>query len=115
MNKWLLHVEGFSVFLLSSYLYWHFDLNWVLFISLLLVPDLSMLGYLRNAKFGAFLYNMFHTYSLPIFFLLISSFLSIPLAMAASLIWLAHIGVDRMFGFGLKYASQFNDTHLNRV
>ena len=30
-------------------------------------------------------------------------------------IWLAHIGVDRMVGYGLKYPTSSKDTHLNRV
>jgi hypothetical protein len=34
-----------------------------------------------------------------------------PLLLA--LIWVAHIGLDRMPGFGLKYPTEFNDTHLS--
>jgi hypothetical protein len=33
--------------------------------------------------------------------------------LALSLIWIAHIGFDRMLGFGLKYPTVFKDTHLN--
>lgn len=29
--------------------------------------------------------------------------------------WLAHIGADRLLGYGLKYPSSFKDTHLQRV
>ena len=32
-----------------------------------------------------------------------------------ALIWLAHIGVDRLLGYGLKYPTGFKDTHLQRV
>jgi hypothetical protein len=32
-----------------------------------------------------------------------------------ALIWLAHIGVDRLLGYGLKYPTAFKDTHLQRV
>jgi hypothetical protein len=32
-----------------------------------------------------------------------------------TLIWIAHIGVDRALGYGLKYPSSFKDTHLQRV
>jgi Domain of unknown function (DUF4260) len=28
---------------------------------------------------------------------------------------IAHIGFDRMLGYGLKYASGFGDTHLSRI
>lgn len=30
-----------------------------------------------------------------------------------ALIWTAHIGLDRMLGFGLKYPTRFKDTHLD--
>ena len=32
-----------------------------------------------------------------------------------ALIWLAHIGMDRTLGFGLKYPTVFEDTHLQHV
>jgi hypothetical protein len=31
------------------------------------------------------------------------------------LIWLAHVGADRLLGYGLKYPTGFRDTHLQRV
>ena len=38
-----------------------------------------------------------------------------PLTVAVALIWSAHIGMDRTVGYGLKYPSSFEDTHLGRV
>jgi hypothetical protein len=35
-----------------------------------------------------------------------------PLVLALGLLWLAHIGMDRLAGFGLKYDSGFQRTHL---
>ena len=32
-----------------------------------------------------------------------------------ALIWVAHIGMDRLMGYGLKYPSAFKDTHLQHV
>ena len=32
-----------------------------------------------------------------------------------ALIWAAHIGVDRVLGYGLKYPTAFRDTHLGPV
>ena len=32
-----------------------------------------------------------------------------------ALIWLAHIGGDRMVGYGLKYPDSFKHTHFNEV
>jgi len=37
------------------------------------------------------------------------------LAVQIALAWLAHIGIDRALGFGLKYSTAFDDTHLQRV
>ena len=36
-------------------------------------------------------------------------------AIQLALIWLTHIGVDRAVGYGLKYPTDFKDTHLQRV
>jgi len=74
-----------------------------------------MIGYMMNRKVGAIIYNMIHTYVLSIIVLLFGFITNIELLMIIGLIWTAHIGMDRMFGFGLKYPTQFNDTHLNRV
>lgn len=115
MNKLLLHVEGFFVLLFSIYWYATMGLSWILFAVLLFAPDLAMLGYLTGHKTGAVIYNMFHTYSLPILIVLIASVFSQSLWLAVGLIWLAHIGMDRMIGYGLKYPTAFKDTHLNRV
>jgi hypothetical protein len=38
-----------------------------------------------------------------------------PLLLALSVIWIAHIGMDRMFGFGLKLPDSFRRTHLQRI
>jgi hypothetical protein len=32
-----------------------------------------------------------------------------------ALIWAAHIGFDRLVGYGLKYGTGFKETHLGRV
>ena len=115
MIKMLLHIEGFAVLVLSLYFYGYSQFSWVLFFILLLAPDISMLGYLLNNKVGAMLYNLFHTYSLSIGTVICGSVLSNSTVLAIGLIWSAHIGMDRMIGYGLKYPTKFKDTHLNRV
>ena len=111
----LLHIEGFAVLVLSLYFYGYSQFSWVLFFILLLAPDISMLGYLLNNKVGAMLYNLFHTYSLSFGTVICGSVLSNSTVLAIGLIWSAHIGMDRMIGYGLKYPTKFKDTHLNRV
>lgn len=74
-----------------------------------------MIGYLINTKVGAKCYNIFHTYSLSITIVIVGLLLTDQLVLAVGLIWSAHIGMDRAIGYGLKYSTNFKDTHLNRV
>ncbi|GAA4080855.1 DUF4260 domain-containing protein [Amphibacillus indicireducens] len=115
MPKLLLHIEGLAVFALSFYIYHHFQFSWILFVALLFVPDLAMLGYFINPKLGSMIYNLFHTYTVAISVLFIGLLLSSSITLSIGIIWLAHIGMDRLFGFGLKYPTAFKDTHFNRV
>jgi len=87
----------------------------LLFAVLLFAPDLSMLGYLVNARTGAVVYNSAHLYLLPGILFALGYALTAPLAMQIALIWFAHIGMDRTMGFGLKYPTEFKDTHMQHV
>lgn len=89
--------------------------SWIAFVVLLFVPDVSMIGYLVDARFGAWAYNVAHTYLLPTVLLAAGYALGAPLAVQIGLIWLAHIGLDRTLGYGLKYPTEFKDTHLQHV
>ncbi|MCM3586732.1 DUF4260 domain-containing protein [Mesobacillus maritimus] len=115
MVKALLHIEGLFVLILSLTVYANQEFSWFLFIVLLFLPDLSMVGYLFSNKVGAFLYNTFHTYSLAIIVLILGSMLQNETIIAVGFILTAHIGMDRMLGYGLKYPTDFKDTHLNRI
>ncbi len=72
-----------------------------------------MLGYLRNPRLGAMLYNLGHSTILPFALIGPGFVLSHPTALAIGLIWLAHVGFDRAAGYGLKYADAFKHTHLS--
>lgn len=74
LNKFLLQMEGLAVLVLSIYFYFHLQFSWGIFPVLLLVPDISALGYLKNVKVGSILYNLFHTYTFPLI-LIICGFL----------------------------------------
>jgi hypothetical protein len=100
--------------LLSVVLYNLTEGSWLLFVLLFLVPDLSMLGYLSGYRTGAVSYNLFHTYVLPGFLAALGLFTGSPLLLSLALVWFAHIGFDRMVGYGLKYPTGFFDTHLRR-
>jgi|SRR5690625_3111795 len=115
VNKILLHLEGLAVLFLSIYLYGYFQFNWFLFIVLLFVPDIAIVGYAVSNKVGAYVYNMAHTYTVAIVILIIGLILKSEILFSIGLIWTAHIGMDRMVGYGLKYSTSFKDNHLNRM
>ena len=111
----VLRAEGAALLASSVLLYWANGESWVMFALLLLAPDLSGLGYLAGPRAGAALYNAFHAYPLPAVVGALGLIGGSPLAMTVALIWFAHIGMDRTLGYGLKYPTRFNDTHLGRV
>lgn len=113
----LLRFEGLVLFVTALIIYGSSEYSWWLFAALILVPDLGMLGYLFNAKVGSITYNLFHTYAFPL-----AAIVSFGAAhfypseiVPYLLVWIAHIGIDRLFGFGLKYSTRFRDTHLQRI
>ncbi|WP_130860915.1 DUF4260 domain-containing protein [Gracilibacillus phocaeensis] len=91
------------------------EFHWLAFILFLLTPDLSMLGYMKNNKIGSIIYNLFHTYTIPMLLIILSVAIHHTVLLLISLIWVAHIGMDRLFGYGLKYPTKFQDTHLERI
>jgi hypothetical protein len=111
----LLHVEGGAILALSLIFFQSSNGSWGLFALLFLAPDLFMLGYLANSRAGAALYNFAHTLTMPSFLLAAGSFAARPSAVQFALIWAAHIGFDRLLGYGLKYPTHFKDSHLQRV
>jgi len=111
----LLRIEGSIVLALSLLLYRENHFSWWLFVALLLAPDLSMIGYLAGTKSGAIAYNLVHTLTGPLLLVGYSVATAHSRLLPYGLIWTAHIGLDRMLGFGLKYPTRFNDTHLQHV
>ena len=111
VSTWL-KLEGLAVLTLSVILYMQFGGSWLLFALLILSPDLAMIGYGINKSIGATLYNLFHTYTAAAIPLGFGLLLGSPLLISLSIIWFAHIGMDRMLGYGLKLPTGFKDTHL---
>ena len=115
MPRILLSLEGLALFIGSIVLYAYTGGSWWLFLLLLLSPDLAMVGYMLNTRLGAMSYNAIHTTVFPLVLAIASLLLSWTLGLHLALIWLAHIGMDRTVGYGLKYSTAFKETHLNRV
>jgi len=113
--KPLLHAEGLAVLIGATLAYRHLHASWLLFALLFFAPDLFMLGYVVGAKPGAWLYNLGHTYLAPALLLVLALGCRLPWLLAWGIIWIAHIGFDRMLGYGLKYEAGFKSTHLGKV
>jgi hypothetical protein len=113
--KAILRLEGAAVLAAASAAYSQLEMSWMMFALLFLVPDVSMLGYLAGRRIGATLYNLGHSYVLPVALGGVGVLLSQRLPAELSLIWVAHIGFDRMLGYGLKYPTAFGHTHLGVV
>lgn len=114
IRTWL-KLEGLAVLALSTLLYASFGGTWLLFFALLLLPDSFMFGYLAGPRVGAFAYNIGHSYVLPAALLATGLFISGTLILSLGLIWFAHIGLDRMLGYGLKFSDAFKHTHLSHA
>lgn len=74
-----------------------------------------MVGYLANTSLGAVLYNSVHTETPPILLLCTAVARNDKKVMGLALCWLAHIGMDRMLGYGLKYGTGFGHTHMGVI
>jgi hypothetical protein len=112
---WWQRAEG--GFILAGALWWyHLNAgNWWLFLLFLFSVDISCLGYLKNPRVGAFFYNLGHSLILPITIMVFAHPGHMHHLFNAALIWAAHIGFDRMSGYGLKYQDSFKHTHLGMI
>lgn len=113
--KNLLRVEDLLLAVLAAYLFLALGFAWWWFVLFLFVPDVGMVGYLANARLGAFIYNIVHHRGVAVICYVLGGLLRTPLLQAAGLVLLAHSSVDRALGYGLKYPDSFQHTHLGRI
>jgi Domain of unknown function (DUF4260) len=111
----VLRVEGAALLLIAVTLYARVGASWWLFAILFLAPDLSFLGYLGGPRTGAIVYNAAHTLVGPLLLALAGLLCPAHVFIPFALIWVAHIGFDRVLGYGLKYAAGFGFTHLGPI
>ena len=110
----LQRLEGGVALALGVIAYAWLGQSWVLFALLFLAPDLAMLAYLRSTATGTLAYNAVHTYLAPALLALLGLAVG-PVAFGLAAIWTAHIGADRLLGYGLKLSSGFDQTHLGPI
>lgn len=114
VRSWL-RLEGLAAFGAGLVLFGLSGGDWLFLIPALLLPDLSAIGYLGGLRVGAFTYNLVHSWALGFIALALGLWLdSAPIQLVAAIL-IAHVGMDRAVGYGLKLPSSFHDTHLGRM
>lgn len=113
--KIFVRLEEFGIFLFSIYLFVTLNYPWWLFPILLLVPDISMIGYTGGTRIGAIVYNLMHFRALALLLYVVGTVLTAPVIALIGVILFAHSSLDRAFGYGLKYGDRFQHTHLGDI
>ena len=113
--KQLIKWEEAAMFLLSIVLISRLPYAWYWWLVWILAPDLSMVAYLGGNRVGAIGYNIVHHKGVAIMLYLVGLFMSHPALEYAGMILFGHSSMDRGMGYGLKYFSGFQDTHLGRI
>ena len=113
--KDVLKLEDAGLFILSIFLFSQLPFSWWWFPALLLLPDLSMLGYLLGNRAGAIIYNLAHRKGIAVILYLSGMYLQNQWLALTGVILLAHSSMDRIFGYGLKYFTGFQHTHLGMI
>jgi hypothetical protein len=115
--SFLLRAEGLMAVAAACFAYHRFfPGHQGLFAMLFLAPDISLLAYLGSrGALAATAYNSLHTYVGPMALGLVALGAGPAWTGQFALIWLAHIGFDRLLGYGLKYPGEFRRTHIQRA
>ncbi len=111
----LLRLEGGAGLVLAIATYFAEGGNPWLLVPLVVAVDVSMVGYLANARLGAITYNALHTWATGIAVLGAGLWTDTAILAIAGAVLVAHVGMDRVLGYGLKYPTGFADTHLGRI
>ncbi|WP_345949683.1 DUF4260 domain-containing protein [Mucilaginibacter sp. PAMB04274] len=100
-------ITAVAIYLLSKY---NLGLPVWLWVLLFFSPDFSMLGYVANARIGAFTYNLFHHRGVALALLATGFLMHLDIFITGGLLLVAHSSFDRMLGYGLKFPDDFKHT-----
>lgn len=120
MIIWVQRIENLALAAFIALAFIVAGFSWWWLFALFLAFDLSALGYIKNARVGAWWYNAVHNYTIPAV---------LGLGYGASVLWESpvdflgllagcwafHVAVDRGLGYGLKLITSFSDTHLGTI
>ncbi len=113
-RRWL-RLEGAAILIAGGVAFGRLGGDFLWLLPALLLPDIAIAGYLGGPRIGAFAYNLVHNWAFGLAIAGAGLALGIiPLALAGTIL-IAHTGMDRAAGYGVKLASGFGDTHLGRI
>jgi hypothetical protein len=113
-RRWL-RIEGLAALLAGAAIYLAVGGPWLLLVPFLLAVDVSMVGYLAGPRAGALVYNLAHNQATGLLVLGAGAVSGVTPLVLAGAVLVAHAGMDRLAGYGLKYPTAFGDTHLGRI
>ena len=102
--------QDYDIFIFST-----LPFAWWWFPALILVPDFSMAGYLLNNRAGATFYNFVHHKAIALLCISVGYYLRNDAWILAGTILFGHSSMDRSLGYGLKYFTGFQHTHLGDI
>jgi len=114
VRAWL-RLEGLAAFAAGLALFGASGGDWLFVVPLILLPDIAAVGFLAGPRIGAASYNVVHTWVPGIAVLGLGTWLDSPAVLLVAAILIAHVGMDRAAGYGLKLPGSFRDTHLGRI
>jgi Domain of unknown function (DUF4260) len=112
---WFERIENLAIAATVVVVFVRLHFSWWWLPVFFLAFDASMAGYLVNNRVGAICYNLAHAYVAPAVLLLSYVLSATRWCAFAGLLWAFHIAGDRVGGYGLKFATGFQDTHLGRI
>src|ERR1700733_3057628 len=115
LPAWFERAENLAIGAAVVVVFVHLHFAWWWLLVLFLAFDASMAGYLAGTRAGAVCYNLAHFYAGPAVLLLSYVLSGTRWCAFVGLLWAFHIAGDRVLGYGLKFASGFEDTHLGRI
>ena len=111
----ILRAEGLALLGVATGGFALTGVSWWIYAVLFLAPDLSVAAYGAGPRVGAMVYNGLHSSVLPALLAGVGAVSENMMVLGIAAVWAAHIGFDRMLGYGLKYGTGFHDTHLGRI
>jgi hypothetical protein len=97
-----MRLVGGAALVCAGFLYFRLGGGWGMAAVLLLAPDLAFIAFAMGVGPGVMAYNAVHRPMVPLVLLVAGFAAGLPILVLLSLIWVAHIGMDRAAGYGLR-------------